>query len=64
MSDTVELYLLRFSDDELNDAIEQAKADLEKAAHDEPNSEWHESRVAVFVVLAIEYARRNPKVFA
>ena len=61
MSDTVESYLLGLSDDELNDAIEQAKADLEKAANDEPNSEWHESCFAGFVVLGMEQVRRNPK---
>ena len=60
MSDTVESYLLSLSDDELNDAIEQAKADLEKAATDEPNSEWHESCFAGFVMLAMEQTRRNP----
>lgn len=64
MNETVESYLLSLSDDELNDAIEQAKADLEKAANDEPNSEWHESCFAGFVVLAMEQTRRNPKGFA
>ena len=32
MSDTVESYLLGLSDDELNDAIEQAKADWDGGA--------------------------------
>ena len=64
MNYTVESYLLSLSDDELNDAIEQAKADLEKAAHDEPNSEWHESCFAGFVMLGMEKTRRNPKGFA
>ena len=35
-----------------------------QAATDEPNSEWHESCFAGFVMLAMERFRRNPSGFA
>lgn len=47
------------SDIELKQAFEEAKRDLEKAAQNEPESEWHQACFAGVMIYALEAAERG-----
>jgi hypothetical protein len=48
-----------YSEAELREALEEAKRDLQNAARDEPESEWHEACFAGVLVLAAELQSRG-----
>lgn len=58
MIDT-EDYLAALTDKELLAQLEIAKTDLQQAAHEQNNSEWHGSCFAGVIVLATEVQKRG-----
>ena len=55
----VQHYLAGLSDDELADRLRVAVADLERAAEEENESEWHEACFAASVLYCQESDRRK-----
>lgn len=53
--------LTKLSYDELSDLHKQIHTDLEKAAKEEPESEWHQSCFAAFYLVCEELQMRQPK---
>lgn len=51
--------IAELSDDQLLVAFNEAREDLAKAAHDEPNSEWHQCCFAATVIYAQELLDRE-----
>lgn len=50
-----------YSDDDLRTTFVEAKRDLEQAARDEPESEWHQGCFAAVILLSREMAARRLK---
>lgn len=55
----VEVVLASFSDEELHAQAMDCRNDLQKAAEEQPESEWHEACFAAMLIYAKEMNRRG-----